>query len=277
MKNNIAVLGPKDTFSDYAAQKFLKNHPNINAKISYHKTIRKVFEDLVAGNSQIAVVPIENMLEGFVGMTLDALFEFPVKIAEELILPVQFSFLSKFEHSKINKIFTHNMAEKQCLEFLEKFPNVQIIYTDSNIDSFEKLNEFNNCGAIVPSHIFNENEEKYKYSVKNIADNPNNNTRFFVLRSDRFFQSLKYGKTSVVIFDNDDTPGILLNIAKAFASRGVNMTSIISRPTKQSFGKYHFFIDINGSIQNESVQEALAEIGENYPVKILGCYKSANE
>jgi len=277
MENNIAVLGPKDTFSDCAAQEFLKNHPQLTAKISYHKTIRKVFEDLTARNSQIAVVPIENMLEGFVGMTLDALFDFPVKIAEELILPIQFSFLSNLEHSKIKKIFTHPISEKQCLDFLEKFPFAEIVYTDSNIDSFEKLKEFEDCGAIVPSHIFDENKENFKFSFQNIADNPNNNTRFLVLKEDRFFQTLKYDKTSVVIFDNEDAPGILLNIAKAFASRGVNMTSIISRPTKQNIGKYHFFIDIKGSIQSDSVQEALAEIGENYPVKILGCYKSANE
>lgn len=277
MENNIAVLGPKDTFCDLAAQEFLKNHPKIDAKISYHKTIRKVFEDLVSRKSQIAVVPIENMLDGFVGMTLDALFEFPVKITEELILPVKFSFLSKFEHSKINKIFTHPVSEKQCLEFLENFPNAQIIYTDSNMDSFNKLSENSDCGAIVPSHVFDENETEYGFSVRNIVDNPNNNTRFLVLKEDRFFQVLKYDKTSVVIFDNEDAPGILLNIAKAFASRGVNMTSIISRPTKQNIGKYHFFIDIKGSIQNDSVQEALAEIGENYPVKILGCYKSVNE
>ena len=179
----ISVLGPKDTFSDYAAQKYLENHPQSEAEISYQKTIRNVFEDLKSGNSQIAVVPIENMSQGIVAVTHDALNEFDVCITEELILPVQFSFLSKIKHSQIKKIFVHPVAQGQCSKFLCKYPSSEIIHTDSNMASFEKLNEFSDCGAIVPSHIFEANEKDYRFCIQNISDNQNNYTRFLVLQN----------------------------------------------------------------------------------------------
>ena len=186
MKNNIAVLGPKDTFADLAAQEFLKNHPQIDATISYYKPIRKVFEDLAAGNSQIAIVPMENTLAGPVEATQKGLSDFPVEKIDEITLSIQHSFFSMVEPSKIKKIFTHNMAEKQCSKFLSKFLSaVEIIHTDSNIDSFDKLNKLSSgspAGAVVPSHIFEENKNNYEYSVQNITDSPNNSTRFLVLR-----------------------------------------------------------------------------------------------
>ena len=181
MVNNIAVL-PKGTFSDLAAQEFLKKNPQISANISYHETIPNVFKDLDAENSQFAVVPIENTLAGFEETTKKGLDNFSIEIIDEITLPIQFSFLSNVEHSKIKKIFAHNMAKKQCLKFLSKFSPEQIIYADSNIDSFEKLNESTDNAAIVPIHIFEENAENYKFSLKNITDSPDNNTRFLVLR-----------------------------------------------------------------------------------------------
>ena len=183
MKNNIAVLGPKDTFADLAAQEFLKNHPQIDATISYYKPIRKVFEDLAAGNSQIAIVPMENTLAGPVEATQNGLRDFPVEKTDEITLSIQHSFFSKVEPSKIKKIYVHNMAENQCLKFLSKFPDAEIIYADSNIDSFEKMNKDDDCAAVVPSHIFEENKNNYEYSVQNITDSPDNSTRFLVLRN----------------------------------------------------------------------------------------------
>jgi prephenate dehydratase len=275
----ISVLGPKDTFSDYAAQKFLENHPQIRAEISYQKTIRKVLEDLSNKMSQIAVVPIENISAGFVWMTLDGLYDFSVKITEEMILPIKLSFLSKIEHSKIKNIFIHPLAESQCSEFIYKnFSEVKITYTDSNIDSFNKIAENDCSAAVVPDHIYETNKENYPFSVKNICD-LNNCTRFLVLRNDDYTLTYdkRFNKTCVIISDNSDSPGILKNIADAFASRKINMTSIISRPTKQMIGKYHFFIDIEGSIQDINVSKALSQIKKNYPVKFLGCYESVSQ
>lgn len=272
----ISTLGPKDTFSDYAAQKYLAAHPQIKAEISYRKTIRNVFEDLSAQNCEIAVVPVENTLAGFVWMSLDGLFDFPVQISEELILPIRLSFLSKIERSKVKNIFVHPLAEGQCSRFLYKnFPDAKITFTDSNIDSFNRIDENDFSAAVVPNHIYEENLKKYPYSAEEISDCANNCTRFIVLQKEKCGISDSFNKTSVIVSDDSDTPGILKNIANAFASREINMTSIISRPTRRIIGKYHFFIDIDGSLQDENVSGALAEIAKNYPVKILGCYEAA--
>ncbi|MCL1946335.1 MAG: ACT domain-containing protein [Chitinivibrionia bacterium] len=272
----ISTLGPKDTFSDYATQKYLASHPQLEAEISYQKTIQKVFEDLSNGNCEIAVVPVENVLAGFVWTSLDGLFDFPVKIIEELILPIQLSFLSKIEHKKIKNIFVHPLAEGQCLQFLYvNFPEAKITFTDSNIDSFERINENDFSAAVVPIHIYKENFEKYPYSLEEISDCANNCTRFIVLQKKKCKILADFNKTSIIVSDDSDSPGILKNIANAFSSREINMTSIISRPTRRLIGKYHFFIDIEGSTEDEKVRDALLEISKNYTVKELGCYKVA--
>ncbi|MDR0304119.1 MAG: ACT domain-containing protein [Chitinispirillales bacterium] len=275
----ISVLGPQETFSDYAAQKYLEFHPQICAEISYQRTMRKVFENLSSGNSQIAVVPIENIFSGFVWMTLDGLYDFPVQIIEEFILPIELSFLSKIKHSEVKNIFVHSVTEGQCSDFIDKnFNSARITHTDSNIDSFNRIDENDFSAAIVPSHIYDKNKKNYPFSVRGVSDYPNNRTRFVVLQNEKFIAKDNFknlNKTSIIVSDNSDSPGILRNIADAFASREINITSIISRPTKQMIGKYHFFIDIESPIQNKILINAFAEIKKNYPVKILGCYETA--
>jgi len=179
----IAVLGPKDTFSDVAVQKYLSAHSYLRSQIMYQKTIRLVFEELSAGNCDLGVVPIKNSsMQEKVPMTCDGLEKFSVDIIEELILPVQYSFLSKCERGQIKKIFVHPVAQQQCLSFLREYQYSEIVYTDSNMDSFNKLSEHSCCAAIVPCHILDEDETDYKLCVRNIADDPNNNTRFIVLK-----------------------------------------------------------------------------------------------
>ena len=68
---------------------------------------------------------------------------------------------------------------------------------------------------------------------------------------------------------------MLGNIVNAFAQQKVNLTSIMSRPTKSQFGKYHFFIDIDGHQLDENVQQALGQIKSQYPVTVIGSYIKA--
>jgi prephenate dehydratase len=76
------------------------------------------------------------------------------------------------------------------------------------------------------------------------------------------------------VLDDDDHPGLLSEVLQSFASRQINLTNIISCPTRKQFGKYHFFIELEGSKSDVSVAEALKEISQTNKVKVLGSYKS---
>jgi len=82
-------------------------------------------------------------------------------------------------------------------------------------------------------------------------------------------------RTSLIILNDNDYPGLLVSILSAFSSRGINLSSIMSRPTWDSMGKYHFFIDIEGHVNDNSVSDAISEIEKVNKIKILGSYGKA--
>jgi len=176
----IATL-PHDTFSHLAAKKYLAE-TGLQGEFLYQKTITNVFEELAAQNCDIGVVPVENSSQGFVPLTQDGLKEFSVSIIDELILPVELSFFSKVERLQIKQIFVHDVAKNQCKKFLSEYSYAEIAPADSNMDAFDKLNANSDCAAVVPSHIFEANEKKYKFCVRDITDNSDNHTRFLVLK-----------------------------------------------------------------------------------------------
>jgi prephenate dehydratase len=115
-----------------------------------------------------------------------------------------------------------------------------------------------------------------KILSKEIEDVKNNSTRFFVLNKR---DSLYSGndKTSI-IFSTKSIPGALYKILGEFADRGINLTKIESRPTKQTPWEYHFYLDFKGHRTEKRCKEALDKIRDKTIfVKILGSYKAANK
>ncbi len=267
--DTIVTLGPKETFSDLATHSF-------GAKeIVYEKTIRNVFEQVSRGGVY-GVVPIENLTEGFVQPTLDALIEFDLHIIGEMLLAVQFSFVSNTEDtSGIEKIFVHPVAFGQCSEFISSIPNADTVYTNSNIDSLNRLKECSvSAGAVIPQHVSKEGLS-YPVIYENVSNYSHNKTRFVLISSTQSEPCVSENcKCSLLIRDFSDHSGVLSTIVSAFANRSINMTSIVSVPTKEAMGKYHFFIEIEGGRDDLSVVEAISEIEKLFPVKILGDFVS---
>jgi prephenate dehydratase len=268
---SIVTLGPKETFSDIAAQNFSKDS---NFSISYEKTIRNVFKAVTKSDS-FGVVPIENLTEGFVQPTLDALIEFDLKIVGELLLSVQFSFVSNVsDRSLIEKLFVHPVASGQCSEFITSLINSETVYTNSNIDSLNRLEQCNTpAGAVIPQHVF---KDSFPHSTENVSNYSHNQTRFFLISPKDSTPTVSENvKCSLLIKDDSDHSGILSTIVSSFATRDINLNSIVSIPTKEAMGKYHFFIEIAGAKDSKNVVDAISEISKYYPVKILGDFESS--
>ncbi|MGJ8681814.1 prephenate dehydratase [Paraglaciecola sp.] len=274
--NKLVTLGPKGTYSEAASLKYLETCATPH-EIEFFGTIKKVLNS-VNDDTDIAVLPIENFSEGFVSLVLDHLIESDLTIVSEILLPIQFSFVSHAaELDKIDKLFVQFVAKGQCSEFIDGLENTKIISTQSNIESLNKLiEEAGNSAAIVPSSSFDRLE--FKQVVANVNDYKNNQTRFLALtknsRAGEVDDSTNW-KTSIVVFDDHDRPGLLAEVLTSFASRNVNLTSIISRPTKIEFGQYNFLIDVQGHAEQQPVAEAIAEINQIAKVKNMGSYPAA--
>ncbi len=269
----VATLGPEGTFSDRATKQFLGDE---SAEFVYTKTIKEVFEQLSNG-IDYGIVPVENMSEGYVQPTLDALLDADISIVSELCLSVQFSFVAGVESiDELTTLFVQPVALGQCSEFINGLENVTVIRTNSNIESLRLHESEAGAGAIIPHHIFHQYDADLK--IESVSDFAHNETRFLLLESGSNRSKCTPSsrcKSTLFIRDDQDHSGILNYITGAFFEQNINITSIVSRPTKQMMGKYHFFIDIEGSLSDPAVCTAIDTIQKLYPVKLLGSYQRA--
>lgn len=272
----MAILGPPGTFSDYAAKKFMSERGSSYHAL-YSPTINSVLS-CIGTDCEFGILPIENLSEGFISAVLDRLLSDDLRIAGEVILPIQFSLVSK-ENSlaDVNRVFVQFFAKGQCSKYLESLDVKNMVTTESNMESLHlALSELNNTAAVVPKNSFDP--KWFPLVIENITDHENNQTRFIVLATSKHKVECKVNcdyKTSMVLVDENDYPGFLGDVLAAFSSRSINLTSIISRPSRQAFGKYHFYIDFDGHVDEFEVAAALRDIRKLNPVRVMGSYLKA--
>lgn len=270
----IATLGPPGTFSEIAAEQFCSGLDEQHS-IEFYPSVKRAFWG-IGRECDYGVLPIENQSDGFVQVMLDLLVNCDLEIIGEILLPVQFSFVAnRKEISQIRKVYAQFAARGQCADFLDNLTDARIEITESNMESLQRVEAGKpECGAVVPFHSIED--KSFPLTIGNITDYRNNLTRFIVLRKKgEKHRRLPGCKTSLIILDDEDRPGLLVDILNSFSARKINLTSIISRPTKEAMGKYHFFIDIDGHIDDEHVSSALDEIGRSNRVQVLGSYPKA--
>ena len=272
----IATLGPKETFSDLATQRYLENQTT-PYQVNYFDSLSDTFK-AIGHECEIGVLPIENLSEGYVQVVLDHLLSTHLVVIAELLLPIKFSFVGQCQDlSELTDLYVQFVAYGQCSEFISKLQNIKVHNTQSNIESLLlSQKQGKGAGAIIPQHAI-EMAKKDCLIKKNVTNYENNQTRFLVISSQAQPRLAgKNYKTTLVVRNDQDCPGVLGNIVNAFAKQKVNLTSIMSRPTKSQFGKYHFFIDIDGHQEDENIEKAFDLIKNQYPLTVIGSYIKAD-
>lgn len=274
----IGTLGPEGTFSDIATRKYISDNPG-EYEIIFYKSIKMTLDEIGKG-CRFAILPIENYSEGFVSLVLDSIVDSELFITAEILLPIHFSFVSNAANmAAVRKLFVQFVAKNQCSEFLERLEDVQIVTTESNIASLDSVKaEHSACsGAIVPVNSFAK--EDFQFSYDDVNDYCNNQTRFLMFSTEPSTSIRQEGiqyKTSIVVFNDHDRPGLLESILSPFSKRDINLTSITSRPTKRQFGTYNFFIGLEGHAEETQVREALEEVKKYNRLRIFGSYPMAS-
>ena len=261
----ISFLGPKGTFTHEAANM-------IGNDLVPYCTIPAVMESVKNNESQYGIVPIENSIEGPVGITLDSLaHKFDLKIFNEIIIPINQNLIVNpgTTMEDIEDVYSHSQAISQCQEFISK-NRIQPHYAISTANAAKNIIGDKTKAAIGNSKA----AELYNLEIleKNIQDSDNNETRFVVV-SKKHHEITGKDKTSIIFSIYEDRPGGLYNILGIFQKNNINLTKIESRPSKKGLGKYLFFVDFNGHIDEDAVKNILCEIKENtYFLKVLGSY-----
>jgi chorismate mutase/prephenate dehydratase len=267
---SVAYLGPQGTFSEMALAKQF----GASVEAQPCSSIDEVFRAAETGAAQYAVVPVENSTDGAIGRTLDLLLATPLKICAEVVLRVRQNLMAKGASMKaIRKVYSHPQSLAQCHNWLSQhLPGAQRVPQASNAEAARMAAKEKSAAAIGPEIA----AERYRLKVlaRAIEDDPRNRTRFLVLGSHDAGPSGK-DRTSLVMTTHNK-PGSLHELIASFATHGVNMTRLESRPARTGQWEYYFYVDIEGHQQDPKAAKALAELHDKAPfVKIFGSYPAA--
>jgi prephenate dehydratase len=274
-----SYLGPAGTFTEAA----LAQVPE--ARGQRWRPVRNIGEalaDVIDGRSHAAMIAIENSVDGGVSTAQDALATVPgLRIVGEYLVPVNFVLvaLPGTSLADVDVVAAHPVAYGQCLQWLTKaLPGHAHLPSASNVASAVGLLDGTNDAdaAIAPPTITEHHD--LTVLAENIGDNPSAVTRF-VLVSRTVAPAPPTGadKTSLIVELPEDHPGALLELLEQFATRGINLSLLASRPIGDALGRYRFVIDADGHIHDERMADALLGLRRFSPkVLFLGSYPRAD-
>jgi prephenate dehydratase len=275
-----SYLGPAGTFT-WAA---LNQVPDAAGKTWRSvNNVGEALDDVISGRSVAAMIAIENSVEGGVTATQDALASIPgLRIVGEYLVPVDFVLVARpgIALADVRVIAAHPVAYAQCHLWLDReLPAHEHLPATSNVAAAAQLLTEGAVAdaAVAPPGI--DAEYAVQVLASNIGDNPNAVTRFVLVSSTRRIpERTGADKTSVIIELPTDEPGGLVEMLEQFATRGVNLSLLQSRPIGDAFGRYRFVVDLDGHIRDERVADALLGLKRFSPkVIFLGSYPRADQ
>ena len=267
----LGYLGPSGTFSHQAAIDYSNGKENIKEFPTIYSVIRAVNE----GKIDKAIVPIENSIDGSINTTLDTLaFDVDLFITGEYVLHISENLMVKKGTKKedIKIITSHPQPIGQCSRMLShEFSDVKIEFADSTASAAKRTAASDGSIACIGSP---NSAKLYDLEIlrADCGDEQNNSTRFVIIEKNASTTVTARDKTSIV-FTLDNKPGSLYNALELFVQSNINMIKIESRPLKKELGKYIFFIDIDGNIDDATIYFALDKVRRSTSFfKFLGSY-----
>ncbi|MDL5202567.1 prephenate dehydratase [Streptomyces sp. ALI-76-A] len=277
MPASYGYLGPEGTFTEVA----LRTLPETATReLIPYVSVQSALDAVRGGETEAAFVPIENSVEGGITTTLDELVAGePLMIYREVLLSITFALLVRpgTQLSDIKTVSAHPAAQPQVRNWLRKhLPDAHWESAASNADAARLVQAGQYDAAFAGEFA----AARYGLTAleTGIHDAENAQTRFVLVgRPARPAAPSGADKTSVVLWQRDDHPGGLRDLLGEFATRGINLMLLQSRPTGEGIGNYCFCIDAEGHISDRRVAEALMGLKRIcLQVRFLGSYPRAD-
>ncbi|MEM4295217.1 MAG: prephenate dehydratase [Candidatus Anstonellales archaeon] len=265
----IATLGPEGSFSSLACDHAFAYIDGIKNKVLCNSIY-----DVINGHYDAMLLPIENSITGTIIEAIEGIENINKPVLMEVVLPISHSLAALKGHSSINVIYSHEQAFLQCSNFLkEHFPNAKWI----------KVNSTSYAGSIIIKNmnkhaaaIIREDYAKklgLEIIARNIENQRNNMTRFWLIGNVKLKDvDKKAYKSSIVIEEAADRPGLLRDVLDVFAKRNINLSKLESRPSGRELGVYKFFIDVEAKIDGKMLNDMENELKNEVSFKLLGTY-----
>jgi prephenate dehydratase len=270
----IAIQGEPGSFSHEAAMKLVEDAVIVPCTLS-----ADVFKSLTEGSVDAAVIPIENSLAGSVSEHFDLLLEHDVLVECETLLRIRHNLIaiSGTQVAEIERVFSHPVALAQCKRFLADHPRMESYAFYDTAGSVKQLVELRDRHAAAIASKAAAQYYGAQILQADIEDNPENYTRFFLVRRTSEATLRPESNKISLCFSVENRPGSLVAALTEFAQLGANLTKLESRPVHGKPWEYIFYADCQISSIDDVERIMTALTPHCAMVKKLGCYQEAPE
>jgi chorismate mutase/prephenate dehydratase len=270
----VAFQGVAHAYSDAAAQKYLAGR-GLDGDLTGYRTFREAAGALLAGQADLAVLPIENTTAGSINEVYALLREHELNIVGEETWKVEHCLAASSEVplSALTRILSHPQGLEQCSQFLLSVPQAAPTSYSDTADAMRAVAAANDPGAAAIGSLDAAAAYGLVVLQHNISDHADNYTRFVVLSRTPATVDLRIPcKTSLILVTRHEE-GALLRCLEVLSGSGHSMTKLESRPRPGRPWEYLFFVDIEGNAADPRTAAALDELrSAALFLKILGSY-----
>jgi prephenate dehydratase len=268
----IAIQGEPGSFSHEAAMNLAADAVIVPFSLS-----ADAFAAVANGSVAAAAIPIENSLAGSVSEHFDLLLAHDVVVERETLLRIRHNLIaiSGAAIGEIDRVFSHPVALAQCRRFLAEHPRMESYAFYDTAGSVKQLVELRDRHAAAIASEAAAHFYGAQILQSSIEDNPENFTRFFLVRrSDEAIIDPESNKISLA-FSVENRPGSLVSALSELSAMGTNLTKIESRPVHGKPWEYIFYVDCQIHTPEEGTRAIAALRPHCSMVKELGRYREA--
>jgi prephenate dehydratase len=268
----IAIQGEPGSFSHEAALKLVPGAEIVQCALS-----AEVFATVASGEADGAVIPIENSLAGSVSEHFDLLLTHDVKAVQETALRIRHTLLAGpgVAMNTIERVYSHPVALAQCRRFLAEHARMKALAFYDTAGSVKQIMETGDRRAAAIASAAAAQYYGAQILQTGIEDNPENFTRFFLVRRSADAVIDPEANKISLAFSIEHRPGSLVAVLQELAALGTNLTKIESRPVHGKPWEYVFYVDCQIRSAEEGARAIAALHSHCEMVKELGRYKEA--
>jgi prephenate dehydratase len=229
------------------------------------------------GRCAYGVLPIESSLAGPVNETHDLLYDSPLSIVAEAILPIRHCVVATgaISLSEVREIVSHPMALDQCRNLLASIPSAHVTVAATTGDAAAHVAELGDPGVVAIASERAARLNGLTVIAANVGDHPEAYTRFAALAPYTRLDRRHGAWRTALTFVTDHRPGALVRAIEPLSRRNIDMVQLVSRPIPATPWKYRFDAVLGGHPLDEDVAGALAEMREQTArLRIFGSYRA---
>ncbi|MCL6615425.1 MAG: hypothetical protein K6U03_12625 [Firmicutes bacterium] len=281
----LATIGPAGTYSEAAARKYAQSKGCSSVELVFGGA-EQCLAAVEEGRAEAAVLPAENIIDGLIGSTFDALIEFKesIGIFDEVSLPIVHVLAARedLREGEITRIYSHPSALNQCARTISAIaPSAQLIPVGSTAEAAWRVAQKEGAGAAAICSEDAALAQGLRILRPWMGDGPFNQTRFLICGPGA---SAPTGDdlTLIAVHYGRNEPGQLYRTAGAFAIRGLDLTAVHSRPYRARPRQYVLLFELRGHRSEPKVIAALEDIAGQVRetdgwVVVLGSYPRRDE